>query len=67
MGILIFGCATLKSSSRTFSTNAWSNYGATNVHLRYISEKHFRDLVEISWRKIAPKRLVAEHDAGKRK
>jgi hypothetical protein len=57
----------LQSSPRTFSTNAWSRQGWTNVHLQHISAKWFRDLVENSWRHVAPKRLIAEHDSGKHK
>jgi hypothetical protein len=53
--------ALLKSSPRASSTNAWSKYGATNVHLKHISEKRFRTLVETSWRRKAPKRLVAQY------
>ena len=55
----------LKSSPRTFSTNAWSGQGWTNVQLKYVSADRFRELVEDSWRDIAPKRLVAEHDANR--
>jgi hypothetical protein len=57
--------AYLKSSPLTFSTNAWSGQGWTNVQLKSVSADRFRELVEDSWRKIAPTRLVAEHDANK--
>jgi hypothetical protein len=57
----------LQSSPRAFSTNAWSRQGWTNVHLQHISAERFRDLVENSWRHVAPKQLVAEHDSGKHK
>jgi len=59
--------ALLRSSPRAFSTNAWSHQGWTNVHLEHISAEEFRYLVEKTWRKIAPKRLVAEREAGKPK
>lgn len=52
----------LKSSPRVFSTNAWSRQGWTNVHLKHITAERFRDVVENSWRRVAPKRLVAQHD-----
>jgi hypothetical protein len=57
--------ALLKTSPRTFSTNAWSRQGWTNVHLQHIRAEQFRTLVENSWRRIAPKRLLSEHDAPK--
>jgi hypothetical protein len=55
----------LDSSPRTFSTNAWSRLGYTNVHLKHVTASHFRSLVASSWRAVAPKRLVAEQDAKK--
>jgi hypothetical protein len=64
---LVDQAALLKSSPRTFSTNAWSHQGWTNVHLQHIPETRFRELVEKAWRRIAPKKLVAEHEAKKRK
>jgi hypothetical protein len=57
--------ALLKSSPRIFSTNAWSKQGYLNVHLQHVSAKQFRELVENSWRKTAPKRRVAEYDEDK--
>ena len=54
--------ALLKSSPKTFSTNAWSNLGWTDVHLKHVNATMFRQLVEDSWRGIAPKRLVTEND-----
>jgi hypothetical protein len=51
----------VESSPRIFSKNAWSHQGWTNVHLKEISEKLFRDLVERAWRNVAPKRLVPKH------
>jgi hypothetical protein len=56
----------LKSYPRIFSTNAWSHLEWTNVHLPGITEEHYRALVENSWRRVAPKRLVAEHHGRKR-
>jgi hypothetical protein len=53
--------AALRSSARAFSRNAWSHQGWTNVHLKQISEKRLRNLVERAWRNVAPKRLVANH------
>jgi hypothetical protein len=49
----------LKSSPGIFSTNAWSRHGWTNVHLLRITEERFRELVESSWREVAPKRLIS--------
>jgi hypothetical protein len=64
---LVDQAALLKSSPRTFSANAWSHQGWTNVHLQHIPETRFRELVDKAWRRIAPKRLVAEHEADKSK
>ncbi len=63
---LVDQAALLKSSPRTFSTNAWSHRGWINVHLQHIPETRFRELVERPWRRIAPKRLVAEREADKK-
>ena len=51
----------LKSSPKTLSTNAWSKHGWTNIHLQHIDPKLFQQLIEDSWRGVAPKRLVAQH------
>jgi hypothetical protein len=53
----------LKSSPKVFSTNAWSKHGWTNVHLQHINSTLFRQLVQDSWRAVAPKELVAEYVA----
>src|SRR5438270_13478116 len=53
----------LESSPRAFSTNAWSKHGWTNIHLRHIDAKLFRDLVQDSWRAVAPKKLAAKYAA----
>ena len=64
---LVDQAALLKSSPRTFSTNAWSHQGWTNVHLQHIAEVRFRELVEKPWRRIAPKTIVTAHEADKSK
>jgi hypothetical protein len=56
--------ALLQMHPETFSLNAWSHHGATNVHLRHVSAAQFRDLLRTAWRKVAPKRLVAEHESA---
>ena len=56
----------LESQPDVFSTDAWSHQGWTNVDLQHIAAKHFRDLIENSWRRVAPKRLVTQHDERKR-
>jgi hypothetical protein len=45
-----------------FSLNAWSHQGATNVHLKHVNAARFKTLVNVAWRNVAPKRLVAEKD-----
>ena len=45
----------LKSKPAAFSTNAWSKHGWTNVHLKHVDAKLFQQLVEDSWRAVAPK------------
>jgi len=64
---LVDQAALLKSSPRTFSTNAWSHQGWTNVHLQHIAQTRFRELVEKAWRRIAPKTVVTAHEADKSK
>ena|SRR5437868_9856679 len=50
----------LKSEPAAFSTNAWSKYGCTNIHLQHIDAKLFQELVEDSWQAVAPKKLVLQ-------
>jgi hypothetical protein len=57
--------ALLKSSPRTFSRNAWSRQGWTNVHLQHISATQFRELAKKEWRNVAPKKFAAEPDPVK--
>ena len=54
----------LKSSPGVFSTNAWSHQGWTNVHLPRITEERFREIVDRSWRRLAPKRLIQSSKSG---
>jgi hypothetical protein len=39
----------------------WGRHGWTYIQLAAIDERMFRDVVLGSWRKIAPKKLVAAH------
>jgi hypothetical protein len=50
-----------KSSPEVLSANAWSKHGWTNVHLRYVDARMFRQLVEDSWYAVAPKKLAAKY------
>lgn len=54
--------ALLQMHPKIFSLNAWSHQGATNVHLPFADTVLFRKLIEDSWRRVAPKKLVASYD-----
>lgn len=58
--------ALVQMDPKTFSLNAWSHLGATNVHLKQIDAARFRDLVFAAWTNVAPKRLVAAHDPNRK-
>jgi len=49
-----------------FITDHYHNYPWMLVRLSAVRRDDLRDLVEESWRKCAPKRLLAVHDAGYR-
>ena len=53
----------LQSSPEAFSLNGWSERcGALDVHLGHIAAEEFHELVATSWRRKAPKSLLAEGD-----
>lgn len=50
---------------QAFALNGWSKkYGALEVFLDHIKEGEFREFVEESWTRKAPKGLVKEHLGG---
>lgn len=58
----------VRTGSSLYSLNAWSKQGWTEVHLDRISPREFREVVETSWRRVAPKKLAAAFrpdDAGR--
>jgi len=59
--------ALLQMHPQVFSLNAWSHQGATNVHLPLADVALFRKLIEDSWRRVAPKKLVAAYDESEPK
>jgi hypothetical protein len=50
-----------------FAVNSWSHPGWTNVELKEISKREFRNVVRAAWRNVAPKRLVMLHEPAARK
>ncbi len=55
--------ALVAAAPATFA-RSWGNTGWTSVELAGVDEGEMRELVIESWRAVAPKRLVAEFDAG---
>ena len=54
----------MKSDPRTFfTTDHYRDYPAVLIHLAKVKPGILRQLLEQAWRRAAPKRLVAEHDA----
>lgn len=50
------------SDPKRFSLNGWSKkYGALNVHLEHIGKNRFKEITIASWKRKAPKSLVAKH------
>lgn len=56
--------AFVRSHPETFSAGSWSHQGWTNVDLRKVDAKLFRELLVASWRRLAGKRLAAQYDAN---
>jgi hypothetical protein len=50
---------------RAFSLNAWSKQGWTTIHLDHVAAREYRAVVEASWRRVAPKKLLAVLDADR--
>jgi hypothetical protein len=48
-----------------FTTDHYRGYPTVLVRLDRVREADLRELLEHTWRQWAPKRLVAEHDAGR--
>lgn len=42
-----------------FAVNSWSHPGWTNVAMKRITKKEFRNVVRAAWRSVAPKKLIA--------
>jgi hypothetical protein len=56
----------LQSDPKVFYiTDHYRDYPAVLVHLSAVKAKVLRELIEQGWRRIAPKKLVAAHDAAK--
>jgi hypothetical protein len=54
----------IKTDPKAFSLTAWTQQGWTSVHLEHVSAAQFRCLLDTAWRLVAPKKLVAKHDAA---
>jgi hypothetical protein len=64
------GCAVVKLSvadqsalvamnPETFAVNSWSHPGWTNISMKHITRREFRNVVQAAWRNVAPKKLIA--------
>lgn len=49
-----------------FTTDHYRNYPSVLVHLSKVKPEVLRELVEQAWRRAAPKRLIAAHDAAQK-
>ena len=47
-----------------FITDHYADYPAVVVRLAKVKRRDLADLIEAAWRDLAPKKLVAEHDAS---
>ena len=71
-GVIVIGVGTLlerdwllERDTRVFYiTDHYRDYPAVLVRLAAVSEATLRDLLVAAWRRAAPKKLVAEFDAG---
>ena len=52
----------VSTDAQTFSLNAWSKQGWTNVNLKTITPRECRRLIEEAWREVAPTKLVRLRD-----
>lgn len=48
-----------------FITDHYADYPAVVVRLAKVKRSDFAELIEAAWRDLAPKKLVAGHDAGR--
>ena len=48
-----------------FVTDHYLNYPAVVVRLAKVKRRDLAELIEAAWRELAPKRLVADHEAGR--
>ena len=56
-----------KSPKTFFFTDHYKDYPCVLVRLDAVRESELQSLLEESWRQVAPKRLIAAHDAGQGK
>ena len=56
----------MAESPETFTAppNQWGRHGWTFVHLAEADAKQLREVVTDAWRRLAPKKLLAEFDAS---
>jgi hypothetical protein len=55
----------VKSRPETFSLNAWSKQGWTDIHLAHITPRECQELLEGAWRVVAPKKIISVYDKQK--
>jgi hypothetical protein len=57
--------ALIATDPETFSIADYTGrYGGTDINLSRVDPAEAREIIEESWRKIAPKRLVLAYDRG---
>lgn len=58
--------ALIEADPKTYYiTDHYLNYPSVLVRLARVSSEELGDLIEEEWRRVAPKRLVAEYDEGR--
>jgi hypothetical protein len=48
-----------------FINDHYANYPAVVVRLAKVKRRDLAELIEAAWRELAPKKLVADHEAGR--
>lgn len=51
--------ALVAMNPEVFAVNSWSHPGWTNVTMKRIKKREFRNVVRAAWRNVAPKKLIA--------
>jgi hypothetical protein len=56
--------ALVAMNPETFAVNSWSHPGWTNISMKHITRREFRNVVHAAWRNVAPRKLIASVNSG---